>query len=57
MDCVECGTCAYVCPAKVRLVQRFRVGKSLYRAELLKKQQKAKEEQEKQAASSKEGDK
>ncbi len=29
MDCVDCGTCAWVCPARIRLVQRFRVGKQL----------------------------
>ncbi len=38
MDCVECGTCAFVCPAGIRLVQRFRVGKQLLRA---KKQREA----------------
>jgi electron transport complex protein RnfC len=32
MDCVECGTCAYVCPARIKLVQRFRVGKQRVRA-------------------------
>jgi electron transport complex protein RnfC len=32
MDCVECGTCAYVCPARIKLVQRFRVGKQRFRA-------------------------
>ena len=31
MDCVECGTCSYVCPARIKLVQRFRVGKQLLR--------------------------
>jgi electron transport complex protein RnfC len=31
MDCVECGTCAYVCPARIKLVQRFRVGKQRVR--------------------------
>jgi electron transport complex protein RnfC len=39
LDCVECGTCSYVCPARVQLVQRFRVGKQLVRA---KKQKEAK---------------
>jgi Na+-translocating ferredoxin:NAD+ oxidoreductase subunit C len=29
MDCVDCGTCAWVCPSRIRLVQRFRVGKQL----------------------------
>ena len=32
LDCVECGCCSYVCPARVRLVQRFRVGKLKLRA-------------------------
>ena len=27
MDCMECGSCSFVCPAKVRLVQYFRLGK------------------------------
>ncbi|GHV86281.1 electron transport complex subunit C [Spirochaetia bacterium] len=32
MDCVECGSCSYVCPARIKLVQRFRVGKQRLRA-------------------------
>ncbi|MDR0411782.1 MAG: electron transport complex subunit RsxC [Treponema sp.] len=31
MDCMECGSCAYMCPARIKLVQRFRVGKQLLR--------------------------
>ncbi|MDR3337185.1 MAG: electron transport complex subunit RsxC [Treponema sp.] len=31
MDCIECGACTYVCPARIRLVQRFRVGKARLR--------------------------
>ena len=27
VDCMECGSCAYVCPAKLPLVERFRAGK------------------------------
>ncbi|MDR1106330.1 MAG: electron transport complex subunit RsxC, partial [Treponema sp.] len=27
LDCIECGSCSYVCPARIKLVQRFRVGK------------------------------
>ena len=26
-DCIECGSCAYVCPARIPLVQQFRVAK------------------------------
>ena len=37
MDCVECGCCSYVCPANIRLVQRFRIGKAEYRAILANK--------------------
>jgi electron transport complex protein RnfC len=31
MDCVECGACSYICPARIKLVQRFRVGKQRLR--------------------------
>ncbi|AEJ18805.1 electron transport complex subunit RsxC [Gracilinema caldarium] len=31
LDCIECGACTYVCPARIQLVQRFRVGKQLLR--------------------------
>jgi electron transport complex protein RnfC len=31
MDCIECGSCTYVCPARIKLVQRFRVGKQRLR--------------------------
>ena len=29
LDCVECGSCAYICPARIKLVQRFRAGKQV----------------------------
>ncbi|MGB4571910.1 MAG: electron transport complex subunit RsxC [Rectinemataceae bacterium] len=32
LDCIECGTCSFVCPARRQLVQRFRVGKQVLRA-------------------------
>ncbi|GHU50221.1 electron transport complex subunit C [Spirochaetia bacterium] len=32
LDCIECGSCTYNCPARIKLVQRFRVGKGLLRA-------------------------
>jgi electron transport complex protein RnfC len=35
MDCIECGSCAYNCPARIKLTQRFRVGKQLLRARRL----------------------
>ncbi|MCB0301921.1 MAG: SLBB domain-containing protein, partial [Calditrichaeota bacterium] len=31
IDCVECGSCSYVCPSNIPLVQRFRVAKVLLR--------------------------
>jgi electron transport complex protein RnfC len=31
LDCFECGSCAYVCPAHIPLVQRFRGAKARYR--------------------------
>jgi electron transport complex protein RnfC len=38
MDCMECGSCSYVCPAKIKLVQRFRVGKQRLRIRQQQKQ-------------------
>ena len=29
LDCMECGSCSYVCPSNIPLVQRFRVAKGL----------------------------
>ncbi len=34
MDCIECGSCSYVCPSNIPLVQRFRVAKSLIREKM-----------------------
>jgi electron transport complex protein RnfC len=31
LDCMECGSCSYVCPSNIPLVQRFRVAKVLLR--------------------------
>ncbi len=41
MDCIECGSCAYVCPATVRLVQTFRLGKNLERGRIAAEKAKA----------------
>jgi electron transport complex protein RnfC len=27
-DCIECGSCSYVCPANIPLVQYFKYGKA-----------------------------
>jgi electron transport complex protein RnfC len=50
LDCIECGTCSYVCPARIQLVQRFRVGKLRLRAIKAAEQAKAKARAEAQAA-------
>jgi electron transport complex protein RnfC len=44
MDCIECGSCAYVCPAHRPLVQHFRRAK----AELRRMLQAQKEQEKKQ---------
>ncbi len=31
MDCMECGSCSFVCPSNIPLVQRFRVAKGIVR--------------------------
>ena len=33
MNCLECGCCSYICPAKRPLVQSIKRGKSLVRKE------------------------
>lgn len=41
MDCVECGCCAFVCPANIRLVQRIRLGKNIVRSQMAASRAKA----------------
>jgi electron transport complex protein RnfC len=36
LDCMECGSCSYVCPSNIPLVQRFRVAKALLREQMAK---------------------
>jgi len=43
LDCIECGSCSYICPARIKLTQRFRTGKQRLR----NVQQLAREAQEK----------
>jgi electron transport complex protein RnfC len=31
LDCIECGACTFMCPARIKLVQRFRIGKAKLR--------------------------
>jgi len=35
-DCVECGCCSYICPARLHLVQSFRVGQQKLNAYMKK---------------------
>ncbi len=45
MDCIECGSCSYVCPSNIPLVQRFRVAKAMLREKQAReKEEKAREE-------------
>ena len=37
MDCRECGSCSYVCPARIPLVQGFRIGKRILRKQKVKR--------------------
>jgi electron transport complex protein RnfC len=37
MDCIECGCCAYTCPASVPLVLAFRSAKHILRNAAAKK--------------------
>ncbi len=37
MDCVECGSCSFMCPAHIPLVQGFRGGKKVIRKNSMKK--------------------
>lgn len=48
MDCIECGCCAYVCPAHINIVQRVRLGKGVVRQKM------AEERAKQQAAAAKE---
>ncbi len=41
LDCIECGSCNYVCPAKRYLVQSIRDGKALVRSAQIKEAPKA----------------
>jgi electron transport complex protein RnfC len=45
MDCMECGSCSYVCPSNIPLVQRFRVAKGLLREQQAREAQQAREEE------------
>jgi len=44
-SCIECGSCAYVCPSKIPLVQYVRLGKGALRK--ISARQRAKKEEAK----------
>jgi electron transport complex protein RnfC len=48
LDCIECGSCAYVCPARIPLVAQFRLNKAKIMA--IRAAEKAKAEAEKAKA-------
>ena len=37
MDCIECGSCSYICPANRPLAEAIKTGKSKLRAKNKKK--------------------
>jgi electron transport complex protein RnfC len=44
LDCIECGCCAYVCPARRPMVQHLKQGKA--RVTLLRRQREASKKKE-----------
>ena len=40
MDCIECGCCAFVCPAHINIVQRVRLGKAMMRQKMAESKKK-----------------
>lgn len=42
LDCMECGSCSYVCPSNIPLVQRFRVAKGLLREQMAREKAQSK---------------
>lgn len=48
IDCMECGCCAYVCPARRPIIQHIKLGKWMFQQELAKERAKAAAEKEKE---------
>ncbi|MCH3960264.1 MAG: hypothetical protein LKE51_13315 [Selenomonas sp.] len=53
MNCVECGSCTFVCPAKRNIVQYIKNAKGVIRAEQAAAKAKAAAEQAKKGAAAK----
>ena len=51
LNCIECGACTYVCPAKRLLTQSFRAGKRI--VNIRRRQVKQREDAEKAALAAK----
>ena len=49
-DCIECGSCAYVCPARIPLVAQFRLTKGKIQAKRAAERAKAEAEKKKAEA-------
>ena len=49
MDCMECGSCSFVCPSNIPLVQRFRVAKGLLREKQIRDRKAADEKTAREA--------
>ena len=43
MNCMECGSCAFACPAHRRITASIREGKGFYRSDVARRTQPAKE--------------
>ena len=50
MNCVECGCCTYVCPAKRNIVHYIKNAKAVCKAEMAKAKAKVKAKAEAEAA-------
>ncbi len=50
MDCMECGSCSFVCPSNIPLVQRFRVAKGILRERQAREKARKEAEAKKEAA-------
>ena len=52
LECIECGSCSFICPARRPLVESIRNAKRQIQAMRRREQQKAKEAKEKEIAKS-----
>ena len=44
LDCFECGSCSYNCPARMPLTHAFKTAKLMFQAKAFKEKQKAEAE-------------